>query len=169
MSRSIRLVSMLLLTLLATACGRQYSVSVNEQVMYDPRPGSAQLRVPDPGLQSCINVALRDSETTPADIEILSCADLEIETLDGIAGLPDLRFLDVGGNELEHLDPLAGMRELVSVRAPDNPLNDVSGLLDIATLTSAVLSGSSEIPCEQLDELEEELGNDLLRPGQCAE
>ncbi|MGM0634296.1 MAG: hypothetical protein ACQETO_14140, partial [Pseudomonadota bacterium] len=85
----------------------------------------------------------------------------------GISALSSLRYLDVGDNELEHLDALARLPRLVSVRAPDNPLRDISALLRIDTLTTAVLNGSTGIPCDQLDALEERLGDDLIRPGQC--
>lgn len=158
----------LLLSLLLTACNRLYSVSVNEQVLYDPRPGNPAIRFEDTGLQSCVNVRMeQDPSVAPQDITILSCSGLEIESLDGIQALSSLQFLDVGDNELEHLDALARLPRLVSVRAPDNPLRDISALLRINSLTTAVLSGSSRIPCNQLDTLEERLGNDLIGPEQC--
>ncbi len=158
----------LCLLLLLTACNRLYSVSVNEQVLYDPRPGNPAIRFEDAGLQSCVNVRMeQDPSVAPGDITILSCSDLEIGSLEGISALSSLRYLDVGDNELEHLDALARLPRLVSVRAPDNPLRDISALLRIDTLTTAVLSGSPGIPCDQLDALEERLGDDLIRPGQC--
>lgn len=166
---SPRLPALLLLALLLGACNRLYSVSVNEQVVYDPRPGNAVIRFNDPGLQSCVNLRLRqEPELAPEDITILSCAGLEIESLEGISALRRLEYVDVGDNELEHLDALGRLPRLVSVRAPDNPLGDIAALLRIDSLTTVVLTGSNRIPCRQLDRLEERLGNNLLRPAQCA-
>lgn len=151
------------------SCSRKFSVSVNQQVLYDPRPGHV-VAVADAGLQSCINVALRDGELAGAsDVQILACPALEIETLDGIEQLDNLRYVDLAGNQLEHLDELRGLRRLSSVNAPDNALNDISGLLAVSSLTSAVLTGNHNIPCRQLDTLAERLGQNLIRPAQCAD
>jgi hypothetical protein len=168
MNRS-RTPTLLLMLMLLGACNRLYSVSVNEQVLYDPRPGNTVIRFSDPGLQSCVNLRLRQEPSlAPEDITILSCAGLEIESLEGIGALRGLQYVDVGDNELEHLDALGRLPRLVSVRANDNPLGDISALLRIDSLTTVVLTGSQRIPCRQLDSLEERLGNNLLRPDQCA-
>lgn len=162
--------ALLLTALLLGACNRLYSISVNEQVLYDPRPGNAEIRFEDPGLQSCVNLALRqDPSLAPEDITILSCAGLEIESLEGLSALRGLEYVDVGDNELEHLDALGRLPRLVSARAPDNPLTDVSALLRVDSLTTAVLTGSNNIPCSQLDTLEERLGNNLQRPAHCVD
>ncbi|MEX1198226.1 MAG: hypothetical protein WEB57_10240 [Pseudohongiellaceae bacterium] len=162
--------ALLLTALLLGACNRLYSISVNEQVLYDPRPGNPVIRFDDPGLQSCVNLALRqDPSVAPENITILSCAGLEIESLEGLSTLRGLEYVDVGDNELEHLDALGRLPRLVSVRAADNPLTDVSALLRAGSLTTVVLTGNRNIPCSQLDALEEQLGNDLQRPAQCVD
>lgn len=161
------LITLSLAVLLLASCARQFSVSVNEQVLYDPRPGHV-VAVTDPGLQSCINVAMRNDELTGADeVQILACPALEIETLAGIEQLENLRYLDLAGNQLEHLDELRRLRRLSSVNAPNNKLNDISGLLAVPSLTSAVLTGNPQIPCQQLDTLAQRLAQNLLRPTQC--
>lgn len=168
----LRLLALITLTVgcvLLTSCSRKFSVSVNEQVLYDPRPGHV-VSMADAGLQSCINVALRDGELNGAtDVQILACPALEIETLGGIEQLDNLRYLDLAGNQLEHLDELRRMPRLSSVNAPNNALNDISGLLAVSSLTSAVLTGNHNIPCQQLDTLAQRLGQNLIRPAQCAD
>ena len=167
--RLLTLVTAALAVALLAGCTRKFSVSVNEQVLYDPRPGHV-VAVSDPGLQSCINVALRDGNLAGADnVQTLACPTLEIETLAGIEQLENLRYLDLAGNQLEHLDVLRRLRRLSSVNAPDNNLNDISGLLAVPSLTSAVLTGNPDIPCRQLDALAERLAQNLLRPAQCAD
>lgn len=170
--RSSRLFSIgcvLLFMILASGCARKFSVSVNQQVLYDPRPGSGIVRVEDPGLQSCINVLVRSRELDSVDdIDVLACPDLDIASLDGINALSRLRFIDLAANELTDLDGLRGLTRLTSVNAPDNRLQDISALLSLATLTSAVLTGNPNIPCDQLDALQARLGTNLLRPDQCA-
>lgn len=165
-----RLACCAVMLLAITACARQYSVSVNEQVLYDPRPSSGLVRVADDGLQSCINLRTRINEVESVDdIEVLACPGLDIASLDGIRALSRLRFLDLAGNQLTTLDGLYGLTRLSSVNAPDNRLQDISSLLTLGTLTSAVLTGNPRIPCDQLDALQARLGTNLLRPEQCAD
>lgn len=165
----ISLPVLLLITLLLAACSRQFAVSVNERVLFDPRGAAAVSAFTDPGLQSCVNLRLQHEDYNALDdINILSCANLEIRSLEGIETLRRLTFLDVGGNELTHLDALRRVPGLVSIRAPDNPLNNIEALLDLRSLTSAVLTGADAIPCSQLDALQQRLGADLVRPSSCA-
>jgi len=161
-------VVLLIVLLLLTGCGRKFSVSVNEQMLYDPRPGSALVVVADAGLQSCINVLVRDRQITDASqIQVLACPMLEIASLAGIGQLVNLRFLDLAGNQLVNLDGLANARSLSSINAPDNRLQDISAILRIPTLSSAVMTGNVLIPCSQLAQLQETLGNNLLAPDSC--
>lgn len=170
-ARSLKLVvaALLLVVLVGLAgCGRKFSVSVNEQMLYDPRPGRSLVTVADAGLQSCINVLVRDRAITdPAMVQVLACPALEIESLAGIGQLQNLRFLDIGGNLLTNLDGLGSLRNLSSVNAPENRLQDVSALLEITTLSSAVLNGNHQIPCVQLESLTARLGSNLLKSEMC--
>lgn len=163
-------VSLLLLTLIVlAACSRRFSVSLNDQMLYDPRPGNAVVTVQDPGLQSCINVLMRERALSDVTaVEVLACPGLEIASLAGIEQLVNLRFLDLAGNELINLDGLQALSRLSSVNAPENRLQDISALLRNSSLTSAVLTGNPLIPCAQLDTLGERLQNNLLRPENCA-
>lgn len=161
-------VLVLIVLLLLSGCGRKFSISVNEQMLYDPRPGSALVVVADAGLQSCINVLVRDRQITDvAQIQVLACPMLEITSLAGIGQLVNLRFLDLAGNQLVNLDGLANARSLSSINAPDNRLQDISAILRIATLSSAVMTGNVLIPCSQLAQLQEKLANNLLPPDSC--
>ncbi|MDO9475112.1 MAG: hypothetical protein Q7L07_00275 [Pseudohongiella sp.] len=154
--------------LLLTGCGRKFSVSVNDQMLYDPRPGNTRVVVADAGLQSCINVLMRQRELTEAEqIQVLACPLLEIESLAGIGQLVNLRFLDLAGNQLVNLDGLADIKGLSSINAPDNRLQDISAILQIPTLSSAVMTGNLLIPCNQLEVLRDKLDNSLLAPESC--
>lgn len=162
------LVVVLATLLVLSACSRKFSVSLNEQLLYDPRPVNMLVHVADAGLQSCINVLMRDrSLADPALVQVLACPALEIESLAGIGQLVNLRFLDVAGNLLTNLDGLSGLSNLSSVHAPDNRLLDVSALLSVPTLSSAVLTGNHQIPCVQLETLASRLGGNLLKSDAC--
>lgn len=168
-----RLIGLLLILILCTglgSCARKFSVSVNEQVLYDPRGTRDVVTVASAGLQSCINLLVRQREfSNTTQIQVMACPSLEIDSLNGIGALSNLRFLDLAGNLLVHLDELRHLTRLSSVNAPYNQLQDISGILNIASLTSAVLTGNNAIPCAQLNTLEQRLGPNLIRPDQCVE
>lgn len=161
-------VMLFVVLLLLVGCGRQFSVTLNEQLLYDPRPATALVVVADAGLQSCINMLVRDRQITDvSQIQVLACPLLEITSLAGIGQLENLRFLDLAGNQLLNLDGLATARSLSSINAPDNRLQDISAILQIPTLSSAVMTGNGLIPCRQLEQLQEKLANNLLAPDNC--
>lgn len=162
------LLLMLLASLVISGCARKFSVSVNQQTVYDPRPSTSIVRVEDPGLQSCINLLVRQQQISdPAQIRVIACPSLEITTLAGIEALSGLRFIDLANNQLSNLDPLRRMNNLSSVNAPDNQLQDITGIMELATLTSAVFTGNPMIPCDQLDLLQARLAQGLIRSVDC--
>jgi Leucine-rich repeat (LRR) protein len=161
-------ICLLAVTTVSTGCARKFTVSVNQQTLYDPRALSGLVQVADAGLQSCINLLMRQQQLSDAtQIRVIACPVLQIETLEGIQALSGLRFVDVSNNLLSNLDPLRQLGNLSSVNAPNNQLQDISGILNINSLTSAVLSDNPAIPCDQLELLERRLGPNLIRSAQC--
>ncbi|MEZ5491779.1 MAG: leucine-rich repeat domain-containing protein [Gammaproteobacteria bacterium] len=155
-------------TALLAGCTRQFAITVNEKSVYDPRLPENARQVSDPDLQGCINLALRQSGVTdPANLTVLSCAAAQVEDLRGIAQLASLRFLDLTRNAITDLQPLASLPRLSGLSLADNAITDISPLLAINSLTAVVLSGNTQIPCSQLDRLEQRLGHNLTRPASC--
>ncbi len=168
-SNSLRVMGLLLSWGILAACSRQYAVTINEQTLYDPRGQVASTRFADPGLQACISFSMQQQSLEKAeDITVLTCAGLEIRSLNGLEALRDLQFIDVTENRLIHLDALRGMNRLRSVNAASNPLTDISALFTLTTLSSAIFAGSDNIPCSQLDRLADQIGANLTRPVNCA-
>jgi hypothetical protein len=65
-----RLIGALLVIALCTGlggCARKFSVSVNDQTLYDPRAIRSAVTVADAGLQSCINLVMRQREFSSGD------------------------------------------------------------------------------------------------------
>ncbi len=155
--------------LLLSACERQYAVTINEQTLYDPRPGVGTLQFADAGLQACVNMTMETQQMqTPEEVTALSCAGLEIRTLNGLEALSNLQFIDVSNNALSHLDALRSLNRMRSITAGNNPLVDISALSELRSLSSASFTGSTQIPCAQLDTLSQRLGANLTRPASCS-
>jgi len=162
--------SILLVILLPiiSGCNRQYVVTVNNQSVYDPRITAGRLQVTDPDLQGCVNLALvQQSVRNPAELTTLSCANANVSDLRGIGQLSNLRFLDLALNNISDLQPLTSLSQLRGLSIPDNPLTDISPLLDMDSLTAVILTGNDQLPCSQLDRLEQRLENNLTRPQNC--
>jgi len=149
------------------ACSQQFAVSINDQTVFDPRPGAAQYRFADAGLQACVNFALQQPGATFETLAILSCPGWEIEDIEGIGTLTTLQFLDVSNNSISSLAPLSALPRLGGLNAGDNQITDIAPLFSLNSLASAVLTGNDGILCRQLDTLQERLQLNLGRPATC--
>lgn len=157
----------LLLTALVT-CARPFTVSVNDQAVYDPTGRIGRDSVVNADLQGCINIALRQQQvTSPDELTVLSCADSKIDSLENIAVLRQLRFLDLGNNLISNITPLEGMSELGGLNLANNRIYDIRPLLLLPGLAAVSLTGNDNIPCEQLRQLRARLGNNLTSPDSC--
>ncbi len=162
--------TLLIMMLLLTTCARKYSVSVNQNTVYDPRGRITDVRFPDPGLQACVNMRIQQQQLESVEkITVLTCPSLEIRSLDGLQAVTNLEFLDVTDNRLTYLTDLRTLNNLRSVTASGNPLIDISALFGLPALNAAVFNNTSNIPCAHLDRLEQKLGENLIRPLQCAQ
>jgi len=159
---------LLIVLFLSQACSQSFTVSVNNQAVYDPLgrlPGNQTL---DANLQGCINLALQQQNLEdPTQLSVLSCSNGEIRTLENIGQLRALRFLDLANNNLRNLTPLENLRALSGLNLSNNSIVDIGPLLNIASLSSVNLVGNNEIPCSQLDNLRQSLRANLLAPESC--
>ncbi|MSR12151.1 MAG: hypothetical protein EXR84_10200 [Gammaproteobacteria bacterium] len=151
------------------ACATPFTVSVNNQAVYDPDGRLARDIVTDADLQGCINLALRQQSLTNAgELTVLSCADSEIDDLENIEQLGKLRFLDLANNSISNVTPLEGLTELGSLNLINNQISDIGPLLNILSLVTVSLLGNNNIPCDQLRQMELRLGSNLTPPTVCA-
>lgn len=162
------LLSCLLLTLLTTlgACNRQYAVTINQRAVYTPPTQAGVGGVQDPGLQACINLALRQ-QIPGAALTALSCPEADITSLEGLQVFTQLRFLDLAGNRIQDLTPLTALSQLGGLNLPNNRITDVAPLLSMPGLGAVILTGNSGIRCAQLDALRERLEDRLTGPDDC--
>lgn len=166
--RIARFTPLLVSLALLAGCSTPFTVSVNDQAVYDPDGRLARNVVVDADLQGCINLAMRQQRVnSAADLTVLSCANSQIAVLDNIEALRNLRFLDVAGNAITNITPLEGLRELSSLNLADNQIIDVSPLLNVRSLVTVSLLGNNAIPCIQLQQLRARLGDNLTAPSSC--
>jgi len=156
------------LVLLSMSCSQQFTVSVNNQAVFDPTGRLISNEVTDPDLQGCINFTIEQQNIRSAlELTVLSCADSEVNELENIEQLTQLRFLDLSNNQVSNVTPLEGLRELGGLNLMNNVILDIGPLLTINSLTSVNLIGNEGIPCIQLQLLREKLGTNLIAPSSC--
>ena len=166
-SRASRLVAAALLISIS-ACSQNYTVSVNNQAVFDPTGRLFNGDLADPDLQGCVNIAMQQQNLQNAELlRVLSCGSSEVETVEAIEQLTQLRFLDLSNNFIHDISPLQGLRSLGGLNLMNNEIADISPLLNMANLASLNLVGNNDIPCQQLLTLEARLGSNLSRPDSC--
>ena len=152
---------------LLVACA-PFTVSVNNQAVYDPEGRLARNTVVSAELQGCVNLALRQqSVQNDAELTVLSCANSEIDELENIAQLRNLRFLDLANNNISNITPLEGLLSLGGLNLINNQITDIGPLLNIPNLVTVSLLGNNSIPCAQIQELQARLGSNLTPPELC--
>ncbi len=159
---------LVLLGLVLASCNQSYSVSINNQPVYDPTGRSINNEVSDADLQGCINLAMQQQRVDyPMELTVLSCANSQIRALDNIGQLASLRFLDLGNNSISNITPLEELPTLGGLNLANNAITDISPLLNMQSLASVSLFGNNNIPCDQLSALRTRLGNNLTAPERC--
>lgn len=154
--------------MLLQACSQNFTVSVNSQAVYDPQgrlPGNETV---DANLQGCINLALQQQSVEMlAQLTVLSCANAEIRNLENIGQLQALRFLDLANNSIRNLTPLESLQAIGGLNLVNNRIDDIGPLFNIRSLASVNLQGNNNIPCAQLANLRNRLGDSLTPPDSC--
>lgn len=166
-SRASILVAVALLISIS-ACSQNYTVSVNNQAVFDPTGRLFNGDLADPDLQGCVNIAMQQQNLQNAELlRVLSCGNSQVDTVEAIEQLTQLRFLDLSNNFLRDISPLQGLRLLGGLNLMNNEIADIGTLLNMTNLTSINLVGNNNIPCQQLLTLEGRLGSNLSRPDGC--
>lgn len=156
------------LLLFISACSQNFTVSVNNQAVFDPTGRLFNGELADPDLQGCVNIAMQQQSTQNAELlRVLSCGSSEVETVEAIGQLTQLRFLDLSNNLIRDLSPLQGLRLLGGLNLMNNEITDIGPLLNMTNLASVNLVGNNNIACQQLLALEDRLGSNLSRPQSC--
>lgn len=144
--RVFRGLALPLLCLLA-AC-QQYDLTVNDRVVYTPRPLFSDYSAADPALQRCLESAIDEGKITRANqLTELSCRDADITSLAGIGTFSGLRQLDLGDNALGDIGPLDALIALEEVYLADNRIEDPLPLASLQALDTVDLRGNRGLHC----------------------
>lgn len=159
-----------LLVTMLNACSN-YSVSVNDNLVYTPASLFTEFTVADANLFRCIEQTISDKKiTNPKQLKLLNCSNAGIEKLAGLEVFSELEELNLAENKLKTLDPLGKLTRLNVVLLNKNQLVNVSPLLQLLHLERLNLEGNPSLECADVKQLManlEELSKEIYPPQQC--
>lgn len=143
----------ILASLLLAGC-QQYDVTVNERVVYSPRPLLTEIQAEDPGLRGCLEDAIERLRIgSPAALEELDCSGAGIKSLQGIGQFAGLRHLNLSHNEIREVDELVMLEELQTLALEDNRLENPEPLYRLRQLAVLELRDNPALRCPQPERL----------------
>lgn len=144
--------SVLLLALLGLAACSGYDITVNERVVYSPKPPFADYKISDNALSECVRQHIVDAAiTAPSQLIALNCAHAGISNVDGLATFFELRQLKLSGNNIDNISALGSLMQLEDLYLDNNSLIDVGILYPFRKLATLDLSANPALICPRKD------------------
>ncbi len=145
----------ILASALITGCSSGSSAKKSVQVDGDALPVAMIIqdvdfsKFSDENLVNCI----KDSAITNTAAQSLICAGNDINSLDGIEQLSNLRVINLNQNKIQNTQPLAKLNRLVSLDISSNDLKNISGLDELSELYWLNVSNNKLADAELLQDL----------------
>tara|TARA_R110002110_G_scaffold344421_1_gene554416 strand:+ start:7710 stop:8204 length:495 start_codon:yes stop_codon:yes gene_type:complete len=147
-----------LAAIIALGACQQYDVSVNERVVYSPRPLLTDFRIVDPGLRDCVTRTINDNRVSSVgQLQELECSGANVRSLEGLGHFSSLSRIDLAGNAIADIGELRVLLELRTLVLDDNRIEDASPLYRLPELAILSLKGNGGLRCPgpgQLQSLE---------------
>lgn len=161
----------LLIAAAVSTTGCNYSVSVNDNVVYTPEPLFTDYQIADNNLRQCIAQTIEDRKVTRAQqLTRLNCSSAGITSLAGLEHFRALEELNLASNKLTTVAPLDRLGNLKVLVLRENQLNSAAPLLSLLKLTQLDLEQNPALDCSDVNQLAEnmkEVKGEILKPEQC--
>lgn len=142
------------LTCLLIGC-KGYDVSVNDRVVYTPKPLLSDYAVEDRNLDVCLAQTIKDHKVTQvAELTRLRCTHAGIETLAGLQKFYALTELDLSDNKITDITAVANLGKLRTLILENNAIENTAPLLNLINLADLNLAGNPAAGCADLLQLE---------------
>lgn len=160
-----------LVTSLLTAGCKNYSISVNENVVYTPPSIFKDYQLADTQLRDCVEKTIIDLQITRAeDLTQLNCSNAGIKSLAGLDKFFALKELNLADNQLTDISEIGKLGRLEKVVLTNNKIKNPAPLLHLLHLTQLHLGNNPHMTCKDLQQLQHNLQNQklyLILPKQC--
>lgn len=168
--KSLLLFCGLATSLLTTGC-KNYSVSVNENVVYTPPSIFKDYQLADSQLHDCVEQTIYDLHISKAeDLTRLNCNNAGIKSLAGLDKFFALTELNLADNQLADITEIGKLGRLEKLILTNNKINNPAPLLHLLHLTQLELGDNPQMTCADLQQLQQNLKNQkftLTLPKQC--
>ena len=130
-----------------SACG-SYDFTVNDKLVYTPKPLFTDFEAPDRALYQCLTQAIIDAKVTSAsELKSLNCSHAGIENLQGLSTFTGLTQLKLSANKILNLHQITALTILEELYLDDNLIVDPVPLYQLPALRNLDLSGNTPLQC----------------------
>ena len=161
----------LFVTLLFSGC-KNYSVSVNDNLVYVPPSIFKDFVIADQRLFDCVQQTIYDAKITRAeDLTKLNCSNAGITSLAGLEKFFALKELNLADNKIVEISTLGAMGRLEILKLNNNNIKNPAPLLHLLHIKQLDLQGNATLDCNALTQITANLHNtkaELLPPAHCA-
>lgn len=160
-----------LITSLLTAGCKNYSVSINKNVVYTPPSLFKDYQLIDTQLHGCVEQTIIDLQITNAEeLTRLDCSNAGIKSIAGLNKFFALKELNLANNQLMDISAIGQLGRLEKVTLTNNKIKNPAPLLHLLHLTQLHVGNNPQMTCKDLEQLQQNLNNqalDLILPKQC--
>lgn len=160
----------LTISFLIAGC-KNYSVSVNENVVYTPPSIFKDYQLADAKLHDCVEQTIYDHHITKAeDLTRLNCSNAGITSLAGLETFFALKELNLSGNGLTDIHTIGQLGRLETLMLGNNKIRNAAPLLHLLHLKQMDLKDNPRMECKDLKQLTHNLADrktELTLPAQC--
>ncbi|MBE9537699.1 MAG: hypothetical protein IMF06_01385 [Proteobacteria bacterium] len=137
---------------LVSAC-ESYDFTVNDKLVYTPKPLFSDFDTPDAALYECIKQGIIDAKITSASqLTSLNCSHAGIESLQGLSVFNGLSHLKLSSNKIRNLAEVAGISTLEELYLDDNVVVDPVPLYQLPALRLLDLTHNTTLQCPESSE-----------------
>ena len=138
---------------ITAACG-SYDLTINEKLVYSPKPPFSDYLITDPALQSCVELTIRESKVSSAvNLETLNCSYAGVTELKGLETFSGITKLKLSSNRVRSIATLTALSKLEVLHLADNQIVDLIPLLELQALRELDVSGNPELLCSSANGL----------------
>jgi Leucine-rich repeat (LRR) protein len=150
---------------------KNYSVNVNENVVYTPPSIFKGYQITDTKLRDCVEQTIFDQHITKAeDLTRLNCSNAGIASLAGLETFFALKELNLTNNKVTDINTIGQLGRLEKLMLGNNKIRNASPLLHLLHLKQLDVKENPQMECKDLKQLARNLTDqktEITLPGQC--
>lgn len=143
------------LAIISTLMGcNNYSVSLNDKVVYTPPELFKDFVIADTHLSDCVTQTILDNHITKAeDLKQLNCSHAGINNLTGLEKFSAIEQLNLAENTITSVSSLSNLAQLKVLILRKNNLTTAEPLLHLLHLHELDISENEKLVCGELKQL----------------